>query len=161
MHSEYLRRLFLDNDLAEGSYLVDGRAVALPDIGVPMFVVGTETDHIAPWRSVFKIHILTETEVTFVLTTGGHNVGILGLGERRQGLPSRSFRIAERRAHGHHLDPETWAAAAERRDGSWWPAWSAWLSQRSEGPVLPPALGAPEEGYPPLSEAPGRYVLER
>ena len=29
MHSEYLRKLFLDNDLAEGRYRCDGRPVAL------------------------------------------------------------------------------------------------------------------------------------
>ena len=160
MHSEYLRHLFLDNDLAEGRYVVDGRPVALPDIRTPMFVVGTETDHIAPWRSVYKIHLLTEAEITFVLTTGGHNVGILGLGERRQGLPRRSFRIAERPTLGHRLDPETWVAMAEQRNGSWWPAWTAWLDQRSGKPIAPPSLGAPEKGYPALAEAPGRYVLE-
>ena len=161
MHSEYLRHLFLGNDLAEGRYVAGGRPVALPDIRTPMFVVGTETDHIAPWRSVYKIHLLTDTDITFLLTTGGHNVGILGLGERRQGLPSRSFRIAERPAHGSHLDPDTWVSTAEQCDGSWWPAWTAWLDQRSGTPTAPPKLGAPKEGYPPLTEAPGRYVLER
>jgi polyhydroxyalkanoate synthase subunit PhaC len=161
MHSEYLRHLFLDNDLAEGRYVADGRPVALPDIHTPMFVVGTETDHIAPWRSVYKIHLVTDADITFVLTTGGHNVGILGLGERRQGLPSRSFRIAERPARGRHLDPETWVAMAEQRDGSWWPAWTDWLEQRSGKPTAPPAMGAPEKGYPPLADAPGGYVLER
>jgi polyhydroxyalkanoate synthase len=160
MHSEYLRYLFLGNDLAEGRYVADGRPVALPDIRTPMFVVGTETDHIAPWRSVYKIHLLTDTDITFVLTTGGHNVGILGWGERRQGLPSRAFRIAERPAHGSHLDPETWVSTAEQRDGSWWPAWTAWLAQRSGKLTPPPTMGAAAKGYPVLAEAPGRYVTE-
>src|SRR6185312_13655608 len=76
MHSEYLRHLYLENDLAEGRCLVDGKPAALTDIRAPMFVVGTTRDHVAPWRSVYKIHLLTDTEITFLLTTGGHNAGI-------------------------------------------------------------------------------------
>ena len=77
MHSEYLQRLYLDNELAAGSYMVDGRPAALQNIRVPVFVVGTERDHVAPWQSVYKIHYLTPAEVTFVLTSGGHNAGIV------------------------------------------------------------------------------------
>ena len=156
MHSEYLRRLFLQNDLAEGRYEVEGRPVALSDIRVPIFAVGTETDHVAPWRSVYKIHLLTDTEVTFVLTAGGHNAGIVS----EPGHAHRSFRIAERGDKERYLDPETWVASAQRRTDSWWPAWLQWLDRRSGAPEPPPAMGAPEKGYPALAEAPGRYVLD-
>jgi len=155
MHSEYLRRLFLENDLAEGRYLVDGRPVALSDIRVPIFAVGTETDHVAPWRSVYKVHLLTDTEVTFVLTSGGHNAGIVS----EPGHRHRSFRIATRAAEGRYLDPETWVASTPQSAGSWWPAWVEWLSQRSGASVPPPAMGNPARGLPALADAPGRYVL--
>jgi polyhydroxyalkanoate synthase len=160
MHSEYLRHMFLGNDLAEGRYLVEGRPVALADIRVPVFTVGTESDHVAPWRSVFKIQLFTDAEVTFALTTGGHNIGILGLPERRQTLPARSFRIAKRSEHGGHPDPGAWLASAKQHQGSWWRAWISWLSERSGKPGPQPALGAPQKGYPILEDAPGSYVLE-
>jgi len=156
MHSEYLRKLFLDNDLAEGRFVVEGRPVALTDIQVPVFVVATESDHIAPWRSVHKFHLLADTEVTFVLTTGGHNAGIVS----EPGHPRRAFRIAARRDHETYLDPDTWEAVAERREGSWWPTWFAWLGAHSGTAVAPPALGAADKGLPPLADAPGTYVKQ-
>ena len=157
MHSEYLRRLFLNNDLAEGRFEVDGKPVALADVRVPLFVVGTVKDHIAPWRSVFKIHLLTDTEVTFVLTDGGHNAGIVS----EPGHAGRSFRQMTRAPSARYLPPDEWIMAATQEQGSWWHAWHAWLTQRSSACSMPPALGAPEKGYSPLEDAPGRYVHRR
>ena len=155
MHSEYLRHLFLDNDLAEGRYKVDGRPVALTDIRVPVFAVGTETDHVAPWRSVYKIHLLADTDVTFVLTSGGHNAGIVS----EPGHPHRHFHILSRGSTDSYLDPDHWMSEAEPHEGSWWPAWTAWLEAQSSGKVKPPAMGNEERGYTPLDPAPGTYVL--
>ena len=77
MHAEYLRRLYLDNELAAGHFMINGRAAALQNIHVPMFIVATERDHASPWRSVYTIHYHTDTDITFVLTSGGHNSGIV------------------------------------------------------------------------------------
>src|SRR3954468_7649668 len=55
MHSQYLRRLYLENALAEDGYTVRGEAVSLRDIRVPLFVVATERDHVSPWPSVYKV----------------------------------------------------------------------------------------------------------
>ena len=156
MHSEYLRQLFLDNDLAEGRFQVDGRPVALSDIRVPIFAVGTERDHVAPWRSAFKIHLLADTDVTFLLTTAG----TMRASSRSPGRLHRSYRVATQRAQDRYIDPDTWRAKAPRHDGSWWPAWVSWLADRSGKPVAPPAMGAPDKGYPVLADAPGSYVLQ-
>jgi polyhydroxyalkanoate synthase len=156
MHSEYLRQLFLDNDLFEGRYRVDDRPIALGDIRVPIFAVATERDHVAPWRSVYKLNLIEDTDVSFVLTSGGHNAGIVS----EPGHKGRHYRISHRAAGARYIDPETWYAATKAEEGSWWPAWLSWLERQSHGRTAPPALGAPEKGYPPLAAAPGRYVLE-
>ena len=156
MHSQYLRRLFLDDDLSEGRYPVGGRPVSLGDIGLPTFAVGTLTDHVAPWRSVYKLHDLTPTEITFALTSGGHNAGIVS----EPGRPRRSYRIGTRAAGASYVPPDRWLEQTPVQDGSWWPAWIAWLQERSGTPVKPPAIGAPSKGYKPQYAAPGHYVLE-
>ncbi|MGH1591414.1 PHA/PHB synthase family protein [Methylobacterium phyllosphaerae] len=156
MHAEYLRGLFLDNDLAEGRFQAAGRPVSVTDIRAPIFAVGTERDHVAPWRSVFKIHPLADTDVTFVLASGGHNAGIVA----PPGRPHGRYRIRTTRASDHYRDPDTWIAQTPQDIGSWWPAWAAWLAERSGPPVLPPAMGAPASGYVVLGDAPGTYVLE-
>ncbi|MCC6608810.1 MAG: polyhydroxyalkanoic acid synthase [Burkholderiales bacterium] len=155
MHSEYLRRLYLDNDLTAGHYFVDGRPVALTDIRAPVFALGTERDHVSPWRSVYKIHLFTDTEITFCLTSGGHNVGVVN----PPGPDGRTYQISTQRAEGRYIDPETWAATTPRQAGSWWPAWQAWLAAHSSGKVVPPRMGAPEHDLAPIADAPGTYVL--
>ena len=155
MHSQYLRSLFLNNDFAEARLAVAGRPVALPDIRVPIFAVSTERDHVAPWCSVFKLHLLTDAEITFVLTNGGHNAGILS----EPGHRHRHFRTAVREQDGAYVDPDAWFAEHEPRDGSWWPAWSAWLGARSGEAAAPPPLGDAESGFAVIGDAPGSYVF--
>jgi poly[(R)-3-hydroxyalkanoate] polymerase subunit PhaC len=158
MHSEYLQRLYVDNELAAGHFMVDGRPAAIQNIRVPMFVVATERDHVAPWRSVYKIHYLSETDVTFVLTSGGHNAGIVS----EPGHPKRHYCIALKRRSDLVLSPDEWAAAASPREGSWWVDWVAWLGEHSaSGRVHPPSMGAPDRGFVPIADAPGTYVHQR
>jgi polyhydroxyalkanoate synthase len=155
-HSEYLRSLYLDNDLADGHYQVDGRPIALSDIRAPLFVVGTQRDTVSPWKSVYKIHLLTDTEVTFCLSTGGHNVGVVN--PPGPGV-TRSYQIACRGVAERYVDPDSWAASAPTVDGSWWPGWEQWLRAHAGERVAPPAMGAPGAGLPLLGAAPGEYVL--
>ncbi len=157
MHSEYLRKLFLNNDLAEGRWRVDGHAVTVENVNLPWFVVGTENDHVAPWRSVYKIHLLADSEVTFVLTSGGHNAGIVS----EPGHPHRQYRWARHAHDAPFQAPEQWLARAELEQGSWWPRWHAWLVAHGSGVTTPPTLGAAQQGYPAIADAPGQYVLQR
>jgi len=150
MHSEYLRKLFLNNDLAEGRYLVEGKPVALSDIRMPMFVVGTVRDHVAPWKSVYKINYQADADITFVLTSGGHNAGIVA----PPAEPGHSYRIGTRAAHDAYIGPDEWLNAVQPVEGSWWPEWTRWLATMSGEPIAPPPMGVGQN----LPDAPGDYV---
>ncbi len=156
MHSQYLEKLFLNNDLAEGRYFAGDRPVSLMNIRVPLFVVGAEKDHVAPWRSVYKINQLTDTDITFLLTSGGHNAGIIS----EPGHPRRHHRVGTRRENETYQFPDDWYEKTPVREGSWWPTWHDWLAERSGEKTKPPSLGDVASGYAPLSDAPGTYVLE-
>jgi polyhydroxyalkanoate synthase len=156
MHSEYLRSLFLDNDLAEGRVVVAGKPIALTDIRAPIFAVGTERDHVAPWRSTYKIHLLTDTDVTYLLASGGHNAGIVS----EPGHDHRSYQVMTKAASDRYVDPEAFLAQAPRMQGSWWPRWAGWLEGLSGAPAAPPGMGAAASGYPPICDAPGTYVSQ-
>ncbi|NNF24655.1 MAG: polyhydroxyalkanoic acid synthase [Rhodobacteraceae bacterium] len=157
MHGEYLRALFLENRLTAGRFAVDGRVVALKDIDVPIFVVGTEDDHIAPWRSVYKMRLFTDSEFTFALTSSGHNGGILS----EPGHPRRHYRIGERRVGENYVDPDTWYRNHAPVEGSWWTAWADWLDRKSTGRIKPPTMGLSGTRYAPISEAPGYYIMQK
>ncbi|MEM4658544.1 MAG: alpha/beta fold hydrolase [Candidatus Methanosuratincola sp.] len=158
MHSEYLRSLYLNNDLAEGRYQVGGKAIALSDIRAPIFMVATEWDHVSPWKSVYKLHLLADTEITFLLTSGGHNAGIVS----EPGHPRRVYRVATKKETDPYVDPDAWMARTPVKEGSWWPEWQSWLVKHSSPEMVPApkSLGAPERGYRPLEDAPGTYVYE-
>jgi polyhydroxyalkanoate synthase len=157
MHSEYLHSLYLENRLSSGRFAVEGRKIALRDIRAPIFVIGTVRDHIAPWRSVYKVSLFTDTDVTFALVSGGHNVGIVNPPSQERG----SYQLMTIGRSERYVEPDRWVAAAPFYEGSWWPAWEAWVrAAGSREEVDPPRMGATEEGFPPLCEAPGAYVRE-
>ncbi len=155
MHTEYLEQLYLHNLLAQNKFKLGGRTISLADIRTSMFVLGTETDHVAPWHSVYKIHNLTRNELTFALTSGGHNAGVVSGPEHSR----RRYRVHTRDSGDKYRDPDTWAEETEVHQGSWWPMWDAWLNQRMSAIVAPPSMGAPRKGLKPLRDAPGDYVL--
>jgi polyhydroxyalkanoate synthase len=154
MHSEYLRKLFLHNELAEGRYLVEGKPIALSDIRTPMFVVGTVRDHVAPWKSVYKVHYQVDADVTFLLTSGGHNAGVVAA----PGEQGHFYQVATKPEHARYLGPDEWLKATPKADGSWWPEWTQWLAARSGEPVEPPPIGGGDAKDHTLPDAPGDYV---
>jgi polyhydroxyalkanoate synthase len=97
-----------------------------------------------------------DTDVTYLLTSGGHNVGIVS----EPGHEGRSFQVRTKRPTDHYLDPQTYLVEAPRNSGSWWPEWVGWLGRHSDVAAEPPSMGAVAAGYAPLCDAPGTYVLQ-
>ena len=159
MHSEYLRQLYLNNALARGEFKANGRAVDLGSIRVPMFVVGTETDHVAPWKSVYKARALTRSkDFTFLLTSGGHNAGIVSGPVH----PRRRHRVHTWLNDSESPSAQEWLESTKAESGSWWPVWENWLAHHSsEKKVAPPPAGSPAAGFPPIGDAPGQFVLQK
>jgi polyhydroxyalkanoate synthase subunit PhaC len=157
MHSQYLRRLFLDNDLFQGRYKVDGQNIVIRDIRIPVFIVGTVQDHVAPWRSVYKFLLTSDAEtVTFVLTSGGHNAGIISEPQNTR----RTYQMSTHREGEQYINTDRWLEETPTFKGSWWLPWEEWLTTHSTGQTAPPAMGAPDKGLKPRGDAPGTYVLQ-
>ena len=156
MHSEYLRKLFLNNDLAEGRYFVEGKPIALSDIHAPMFVVGTVRDHVAPWKSTYKIHYQVDADVTYLLTSGGHNTGVVAPPNE----PGHSYQVRTKAEDAPYIGPDEWLKAVPQVEGSWWPEWTKWLTAQSGEFCEPPRMGVgPADGHS-LPDAPGDYVRQ-
>ena len=158
MHAEYLRHLYLHNDLAEGRYRVAGDVARLERIDRPMFVVATERDHVSPWPSVYKVHHLVSAPVEFVLASGGHNVGIVSPPHGPQASPEAGYRRAHSAARHAPSEPRRWFEAAPLHRGSWWPHWHRWLHDHSSGRVRARAA-RPMPGHAPVA-APGTYLFD-
>ena len=154
MHNEYLNELFLANALSQGRYRVDGMPVALSDISVPIMVVGTENDHVSPWRSVFKLTLSTHEDTSFMLASGGHNAGVVS----EPGHPHRHFRFGCKARQAGWISPDQWMACAERHEGSWWPTWAQWLHQHSTEAWQAARKVSTRHR---LGHAPGEYVMTR
>jgi len=159
MHSEYLYRLYLDNELAHGDYTVNGKTISLSSLTVPMFVVGTESDHVAPWPSVYKARGLTRSsDYTFLLTSSGHNAGIIS----GPSHPRRRHHVLTWHDAATSVPQADWEKASTERAGSWWPTWETWLTEHSTPErVAPPTLGDAARGYPVIADAPGEYVRKK
>ncbi len=153
MHEFYLRELYLNNRLAQGSLDIGGRRLDLSAIKQPLYVVGAEQDHIAPWKQTFRLCGLTGGPARYVLATSGH---ILGIINPPVTPAKRRYWVGD--ATGQR-EAEAWREGTEKASGSWWEDWTRWLGERC-GPLgPPPSLGNTQ--YPPQEAAPGRYVLEK
>ena len=151
MHSAYLRDMYQHNRLREpGGVSLDGVPIDLTTIDLPIYILSTREDHIAPWRSTYAATRLYGGPIRFVLAMSGHIAGVVN--------PPAANK------YGYFTGelaptPDAWLESAAAHDGSWWPDWDAWVSEHSGGEAQPREPGA--GALPVIEDAPGRYVKVR
>ena len=150
-HSFYLRNTYLENNLIKPNKIVlKGVPIDLGNIQQDIYAVGTEQDHIVPWKSAWRITQLAGGKVRFILGGSGHIAGIINPPSKGRGYWANDKPVKS---------AEQWLESAEQHKGSWWTDWLEWLTPRSGEQVAPPAMGS--AAHPPIAPAPGSYVLEK
>ena len=151
MHCAYLRDMYQHNRLREpGGIGLAGVPIDLTTIDLPIYILSTREDHIAPWRSTYAATRLYSGPVRFVLAMSGHIAGVVN--------PPAANK------YGYFTGelaptPDAWLESATAHDGSWWPDWDAWVSAHDGGETQPREPGA--GALPVIEDAPGRYVKVR
>lgn len=147
MHSFYLRKCYVENQLVAGNLELAGRRLDLTDIKQPLYIVAAINDHIVPWQSSYQTIRYVNSPVRFVLSSGGHIAGIVN-----PPGPKAWYMAAE----GVHSTPEEWEANAEKHSASWWEDWVEWAGEHGGPMGDPPPVGS--DTYPVLGDGPGQYV---
>jgi polyhydroxyalkanoate synthase len=146
MHSQYLRACYLHNSIVKpGQFVIGDTPIDLGKIQTPLYVLGAENDHIAPWRATYLTTQYVGGESKYVLTNAGHIAGIVN----PPGGKKTWHYTKPHATRGESADE--WMETADRHNGSWWEDWALWALERG-GPLRAPY--ALPDGEP----APGRYV---
>ncbi|MBI1364798.1 MAG: class I poly(R)-hydroxyalkanoic acid synthase [Alphaproteobacteria bacterium] len=148
VHLFYLREFYQHNRLAKGEMVIGGERLNLHEIDIPIFMQAGETDHIAPFNSVYRTAKLFGGPVTYMLAGSGHIAGVINHPSKKKYHHSTNEALP--------ATVEEWKAGAERHPGSWWPYWMSWLNKTSKGRV--PARRPGDGALKPLEDAPGSYV---
>jgi polyhydroxyalkanoate synthase subunit PhaC len=152
MHSEYLRSCYLNNEFAQGEFMVDGQKVDPGKVEVDTYVLSAVDDHIVPWTSGYKTTQLLGGRNRFVLSTSGHIAGIVN-----PPSPKAKHWVNE---DNLPVDPLEWKEGATLHEGTWWEDWATWIDGQGGSMVnAPRKLGSKE--HPPIEPAPGSYVRNR
>ena len=147
-HKFYLRHCYLQNDLANGRMVVSGKTLDLGKVTIPVYELASREDHIAPARGVFKGAKCFGGPVRFVAAGSGHIAGVVNPADKPKyqfwtdGPPQGDF--------------ESWVAAANETQGSWWRDWIKWIA--AQAPEQVPARKPGEGKLKAIGDAPGEYV---
>ena len=152
MHSFYLREFYQNNKLIQpGGVTLGGVPIDLTKVRIPVYVLSTREDHIAPWDSTYAATQTYRGKTTFVLAGSGHIAGVINpAGSNKYGFWNNDDLPA---------DPKDWLEGARHHQGSWWSHWLSWVRRKSGTKVNPRIPGT--AGLIAIEEAPGSYVKSR
>ncbi len=148
MHSFYLRQMYQENRLSRGKVKLLGTKIDLTKIDVPVFILSTREDHIAPWKSTYAATQLYAGPTTFCLAASGHIAGVVN--------PPAAGKYCHWVNDKLPRKPEQWLETATQKPGSWWPLWDEWAKGHGGGTV--PARTPGDGKLAVIEAAPGSYV---
>jgi polyhydroxyalkanoate synthase len=152
MHSFYLHKFYQENKLIEpGGIRLCDVPIDLRKIRLPVYMLSTREDHIAPWATTYAATQLYRGETRFVLAGSGHIAGVVN--------PPTQQKYGYWTNDQLPPDPRDWLAGASEHAGSWWPDWAAWNAAKSGRKV--PARQPGDGKLEPLEDAPGAYARIR
>jgi len=153
-HADLLT-MYLKNPLINpNSFEILDTPIDMRKVKCDTYVVAGITDHITPWKACYESReVLKNTNMRFILSGSGHIQSIIN----PPGNKKAKFFVNE----DLHSDADQWLANCEQRDGTWWFNWLDWYDKEQGLKKIntPKELGSDE--YPPMEDAPGRYVHQR
>lgn len=152
LHHDFLDLIDTNPFVNGGRLTLAGREIDLAKVRHPSYVIAGTTDHITPWKAVYRTARLLGPETTFILSNSGHLQSLLNPPGNPKAWYVKGAATAE--------TPDAWAEGAARQAGSWWTDWAAFLAERS-GETIPAPAEAGSNRHPVLGPAPGTYVFER
>jgi polyhydroxyalkanoate synthase len=131
--------------------LLDGVAIDLKKVTVPIYNLAAREDHIAPALSAYLGSSCFSGEVRYVMAGSGHIAGVINPPEKQK------YQYWTGDTEGKSF--KDWVAGAVEHKGSWWPDWFAWLERQA--PARVPARRPGGGKLAALGAAPGTYVKIR
>ncbi|NJO36451.1 MAG: hypothetical protein HC871_01115 [Rhizobiales bacterium] len=131
-----------------GGVTLGGVPIDLRKVRLPVYMLSTREDHIAPWESTYAATQMFRGKTTFALAGSGHIAGVIN----PEGSQKYGYWLNDKLP----ADPKDWLESATHQDGSWWPHWAAWITKKSGAKVK---ARLPGDGrLEVIEDAPGSYV---
>ncbi len=152
MHSFYLRKMYRENLLSQpGGLELAGEKLDLTKVDIPVHIISTKEDHIAPWKATYVATQLYSGKTSFTLSGSGHIAGIVN--------PPAAKKYGYWTNAENPPTPDQWFDNAEQHEGSWWPHWKKWIAKQSGTKVKARQPGSRKAKA--IEDAPGSYVKVR